>query len=79
MFWSGISTVSVSLPRFGGWRALVARGAILDGQWFQSRCRDLGVGESSTAFERRASFVFQSRCRDLGVGESAARPVVIHE
>ncbi len=37
---------------------------------FQSRCRDLGVGELATGgglVDRKLQF--QSRCRDLGVGE----------
>ena len=36
---------------------------------FQSRCRDLGVGEGKQNPAHGAAVMFQSRCRDLGVGE----------
>ncbi len=36
---------------------------------FQSRCRDLGVGESHCDAAGDYFARFQSRCRDLGVGE----------
>ncbi len=63
--------VSVSLPRFGGWRVEIwARGG--GKSEFQSRCRDLGVGEFLGAVLPLMVAEFQSRCRDLGVGEIRA-------
>ena len=62
--------VSVSLPRFGGWRAIASQIELDMAAGFQSRCRDLGVGESMATSMASITPLFQSRCRDLGVGES---------
>ncbi len=45
---------------------------------FQSRCRDLGVGEAAAGFNASAVTLFQSRCRDLGVGESQRLELVAY-
>ena len=63
-----LSSVSVSLPRFGGWRETAPPPAPLPVP-FQSRCRDLGVGELTMRETPFLTKLFQSRCRDLGVGE----------
>ncbi len=65
------SPVSVSLPRFGGWRVPNGSNYAYIRNMFQSRCRDLGVGECSFGQLAFCNSTFQSRCRDLGVGEQS--------
>ncbi len=71
LLWRTRSLVSVSLPRFGGWRGTTwnptngKRGSsfsLVAEIWGLARCHWRGMSSRCRSF--------QSRCRDLGVGES---------
>ncbi len=66
---ASVLRVSVSLPRFGGWRGLGGDpppGAFLR---FSLVAEIWGLASDFRLLREGTEWMFQSRCRDLGVGE----------